>query len=445
MTATSVSSGVFSSDMTKLVQALPEPYVLMRDGDEIFPGCMLGNPELKTWSIIGSQFWGTRYDGGYMPFAAPVCPDGFRIASGDFITAADALIWRKTEKYWCPLPEIWQNLSLRNYWHTFPSTDYLQYRKHSHLMYLMASDAFICVPVEDSWRTKMLPTGHRQLYMGDIVRKHDRMICPEIPNWTLASTTVFGTQVSPELVATTRFARPVPMKWHNWYVDLRDGRGSDKMNDGLKPSKACASVNGLLRRINETQQRTGIAMYGTIWDVRGIPAHVIDVPLDAPLESAGVKAHNNVSGTPHTIHWIMQHLDLANEPLSQTALMQLAHEAMPGKHRELTAAEVCQEHDLIFTLSPGDRLPLMWQPAHARMWHSPGSRHFIFCRHHDAPAKLESPEIRLLNHGERIIRLEKILTGVVDQLEKLNQGVAALTELEQDLARNTQQQAAISP
>lgn len=431
MTAPAVPSGVFSSDMTKLVQSLPEPYLLMREGESIFPGCMLGNPELGTWSLIGAQYWGTRYDGGYYPFAAPSCPEGYRIAYGDFVTPSDALIWRKTEKYWCRIPEIWHNIHLHDYWHTFPSTDYLQYRKHSHRMYLMSSDAFICIPVEDSWRTKPLPEAHRPLYIGDVVRKNDRMISSDVATWTLTSTTVFGAQISAETMETARFARPIPAKWYNWYVDLRDGRGSDKLNDGLKPSKACASINGVLRRINEKQQQSGIPMFGVIWDVRGVPAHVLDVPLDAPLESIGVKAHTNVSGTPHTIHWIMQHLDLAGEPLSQTALMQLAHEAMPNKHRELTAAEVCQEHDLIFTLSPGDRLPLMWQPAHARLWHSPGSRHFIFCRHVDAPTRLESPEIRLLNHGERISKIEKILTGIVDQLNKLSQGVSYLTELEQ--------------
>lgn len=409
----------------------------MRDGEEIFPGCLLGNPELGTWSLIGAQYWGTRYDGGYYPFAAPSCPEGYRIAYGDFVTPSDALIWRKTEKYWCRIPEIWHNIHLHDYWHAAPSTDYLQYRKHSNRMYLMASDAFICLPIEDSWRTKTLPAGHRPLYSGDIVRKHDRMVCPETPTWTLTSPTVYGAQISAETMSSARFARPIPAKWHNWYVDLRHGRGRDNTNSGLTPSKACASIAGVLRRINETQQRTGIPMFGVIWDVRGVPAHVIDAPIDAPLESLGVKAHSNVSGTPHTIHWIMQHLDLANEPLSQTALMQLAHEAMPDKHRELTAAEVCQEHDLIFTLSPGDRLPLMWQPAHARMWHSPGARHFIFCRHTEAAAKLESPEIRLLNHGERISRIEKLLTGIATQLEQLGQSVAALTEPERGRARDT--------
>ena len=428
MSAPTMSSGVFRSDMTKLVQALPEPYLLMREGEEIFPGCMLGNPDLGTWSIIGPQYWGTRYDGGYAPFAAPACPEGFRIAHGDVITAPDALIWRKTEKYWCQMPEIWQNLHLHDYWHTQPSINYMHYRRNSKLLYLMASDAFICVPIEDSWRTKVLPESHRPLYIGDIVRKNDRMINADVPKWTLATTTVFGAQISAETMACTRFARPIPSRWHNWYVDLRDGRGRDKSNDGTKPSQACATVNGVLQKINERQQQTGIPMFGVIWDVRGIPAHVIDVPLDAPLESLGVKAHSNVSGTPHTIHWLLQHLELAGEPLSQTALLQLAHEAMPDKHRELTAAEVCQEHDLIFTLSPGDRLPMMWQPAHARLWHSPGSRHFIFCRHTDAPAKLESPEIRLLNHGERISKIEKILTGIVDQLNKLNENVTTLTD-----------------
>ncbi len=445
MPASPVSSGVFSSDMTKLVQALPEPYMLMREGEEIFPGCMLGNPELGTWSIIGPQYWGTRYDGGYAPFAAPTCPAGFRIAYGDFLTPADALIWRKTEKYWCQLPEIWQNLHLHDYWHAQPSINYMHYRRNSKLLYLMAADAFICVPTEDSWRTRILPESHRPLYIGDIVRKNDRTICADVPTWTLAQPTVFGAQISAETMESARFARPIPSRWHNWYVDLRDGRGRDKSNDGMRPSKACATVNGVLQKISERQQQTGIPMFGVIWDVRGIPAHVIDVPLDAPLESLGVKAHSNVTGTPHTIHWLLQHLDLASEPLSQTALLQLAHAAMPDKHRELTAAEVCQEHDLIFTLSPGDRLPLMWQPAHARMWHSPGSRHFIFCRHVDAPAKLESPEIRLLNHGERISKIEKILTGLVDQLNKLNENVTAMTDWAKSQAHDHQKPGQASP
>ena len=221
--------------------------------------------------------------------------------------------------------------------------------------------------------------------------------------------------------------------------------GAGGATSGVVASSSSAASTSTTAAATSSTSTGAAATSFTVVAVDQHDAAMANVPVVAHDDHGvpGNAAHTNVSGTPHTIHWIMQHLDLAGEPLSQTALMQLAHEAMPNKHRELTAAEVCQEHDLIFTLSPGDRLPLMWQPAHARMWHSPGSRHFIFCRHVDAPVKLESPEIRLLNHGERISTIEKILTGITSQLEKLSQGVSYLTELEQ--SREARSKPATSP
>lgn len=428
MTLQQTESTDFGLEMNRLMQALPKPYVLLREGEEIFPGCLMGNPELGTWALIGAQYWNTRFDGGYIPMAAPGCPEGYRVAHGNFLTVENALIWRKSEQYWCAIPDIWKNLQLYEYWHVRPAENYQRYRNQPTVLHLRSTDAFICLPVEDSWRTTILPLSHRQLHVNDVVRKHDRIICAEVPAWTVVSPAMYGTTVTAESMETSKFARPIPSKWHNWYVDLRRGRGHDSKGDGLSPRKACATVTGLLQKLNHKQQGTGIPLYGVIWDVRGVPVQVLDVPLDTPLEGMDIAVHSNVTGTPHTIQWLLQHLELAGEPMSQNALLNLAHEIMPHRYRELTAAEVCQEHDLLFSIGPGFRLPLLWQEAPARMWHSPGSRHFIFCRHEDAPTKLESPEIRLLNHSERISRIEKLLTGMSAQLKELTTVIDRQTE-----------------
>jgi hypothetical protein len=421
---------VSQEDVSSLLNSLKPPYIVMQPGDMIYPGCLVGNPSTGTWQLTGAEYWNTLIEGRYIHFAEPYCPIGFKAAYGDVVIADNARIWRKTAPYWANIPPAWRGVSLVDYWHDYPSKSASRFKHAPSTGYLLAADAIVCNPVEDSWRTKFVPDSYRELHVNEIIRKGDRSVTAAAPDWTFVAPGLYGVKTYPDMLQEVRFCRAIPSKWHNWYVDLRRGRGSNKKNKGDSISRACASVEAMLQKIQISQTITNTYEYGIIWDVSGVPVHVLDVPIDAPPERTVALQGALANCLPNSISWLIQNMRMMGENIGQSTLLTMAHEALPAKHRELSAAEVCQEHDLIFALSPGERLPLMWQPCAPRLWHQPGGRYYIFARHEDAPTLLESAEIRLLQQDDRLKKVELTVNNILTKLDGIAQYMTSLDKKE---------------
>lgn len=418
---------VSQENVTQLLKKLPKPYTVMRPGDIIYPGCLVGNPTTGEWALTTQPHWNSPVEGTWVHYAAPFCPRGFQAAHGDTVVADNALVWRKIAPYWSDIPLAWRGLHVTNLWHDYPRFAAKHVRHIAALSYLLSGDPIICNPVEDTWRTRAIPQQHRALFLNDIVRKGDKRITAETPEWSAVPHGALGTQVTTHVMENARFARPIPSIWKHWYIDTRKGRGNNKYS-GESISRACSSEKGITDKIHETLKATGVRIYGMIWDVHGLPVHVIDVPLDAPPEQNMPHNTANSGAIHHTIAWILDRVNAMGELMTQSALLSLAEEAIPAHHRLLSAAEVAQEHDMVFTLAPGDRLPLLWQPVVPRMWHQPGARYFIFARHEDAPTTLESAEIRIIQQEERLRKLEFSMTRMHEQLTQVVEMTSLVAE-----------------
>lgn len=421
-----MSGTLISQDnITQLLTTLPKPYAVMRPGDIIYPGCLMGDPATGEWVLTTQPHWESVVEGTWVHYAAPSCPRGFSPARSDTIVADNALVWRKIAPYWADIPAAWKGLSVPNLWHDYPRHSAKHVRHIAALSYLLSCDPIICNPIEDTWMTRALPERHRALFLNDVVRRGDKRINAETPEWVVAPHYAFGTQVTASVMENARFARPIPAIWKNWYIDERKGRGNNK-HSGESISKACASVKGITDKLDNTLRSTGVRIYGMVWDVHGLPVYVTDMPIDAPADA--VITHNtaNTGAVPHTIAWLLDRLNNLGEMTTHSKLVSLSEESLPAHYRVLSAAEVAQEHDIVYTMAPGERLPLMWQPTTPRMWHQPGARYFLFARHEDSPAMLESVEIRMIQQEDRIRKLEANMNGVAEQLKKLSDLVAVV-------------------
>jgi len=415
----------FPTHTHRLIDSMKAPYRLMTEGEVIFPSCYVGNTSTGTWELTTAAFWHSEaVPTAFQLFCAPSSPEDYKIVYGDQVISEDAVYWH--QGHWIPVPVCWYGLGVSKYWHSDPGSIKQTVKGNSAVYSMYRQSAMVAHPVRSTWRTLSAPPGHRHLQIGEVVRQKDlRTSAVDNNKWADVNAPVIGTTITGVTIESARFIRPIPVHWVNWYVNTRPGFGANA-NAGTSLSTALGNIIAVRKKMQEIQHNTGQPCYGIIWDTFGTALQVFDKPVNTQDMSPTIATIGD-SAVPESIRWNMEYSVYLGEPITHNGLLSLAEKDMPARHRILSAGEVSQDGDLIFTLAPGKRLPFIWQPVAPKLWYQPGLRQYIFCRHSDAVCNMDAPEVRLTFLTERVASLEQGQQDLRGQIHSLLQRLAILT------------------
>ena len=250
----------------------PEPWARIWPGETITRECILFDTEKADagWRSCGDIWVGQKAPASRYAIAQLRPPAGYRASEpADTLKARD-LAW--TDQQWVPVRDT-------------ILVDYVgrsvEYTRHA-VARQLGSEPILCTRKNpEAGRDLPVPTGHRQLWPGEPVRRGDQYVLGNQPDaaWEPVPDVVLGTRVPKELPENDyiRFCRPVSPNHQTWYVDS-SGR-EDALGGYDDPFPSLQTAKDVIRRMAD---QTGQPAYGTVLTKQGEPLLVYDLPEPEP-------------------------------------------------------------------------------------------------------------------------------------------------------------------
>lgn len=132
-----------------------------------------------------------------------------------------------------------------------------------------------------------VPAHHRLMWIGDVVRRGDKLSLQGDTRWSRVDDSLKGSPVPAPSEANQfiRYIRPVSMQASNWYVDSE--KGKPVANGG--PEDPFDNLENAQNIIEATFKQAGRSPQGVIWDSAGKPLLCYDPPEPAAHEEVGAR------------------------------------------------------------------------------------------------------------------------------------------------------------
>ncbi len=262
----------------------PEPFSQLMPGTQIEEGDTYRNPEdpADTWTKVTEVEWGAMVPDTTRSYARLIAPEGYQILPGNARIKIRDVAWRTLEPRWQTVIKDGNDFEVS-------TVDALAALYANETAYVARPDA----STPDHATIPILP-HHRDLAVGESVRRGDRMICEGMDAWETVSERLRGSEVQEPASQNkfVRYCRPVSPQAGHWYVDLREGQGTDtpweETSDFDAPgvigssTNPFASLKGAQFVIEKAAKKAGQPVFGVIWEVRGVPLFAYDIPEPPP-------------------------------------------------------------------------------------------------------------------------------------------------------------------
>lgn len=283
-----------AAPVTHVASIPPEPFSQLMPGDIVEEGDIYMDPA-GTWSEVPRTELGRKVPDNAQAYARLMAPEGYRILAGHSRIKIRDVAWRTREPRWQTVIKDGNDFDVT-------TVDNLDALYPNESVYVARPDT----ETPDHVSIPILP-HHREMTVGESVRRGDRMICAGMDIWETISERLRGSEVR-EPAASSKFARycrPISPQAGHWYVDLREGHGQDAVEDvtdeiitalgGIgSASNPFASLEVARRIIEAAAKKAGQPVFGVIWDVSGVPLFAYDLPEPPPTSPTREQMQMNV-------------------------------------------------------------------------------------------------------------------------------------------------------
>ena len=378
----------------------PEPYALVMPGNPIQASWIKrlasDDEQQSQWEPVSDSDLSHEVPERGMVFAAVSPPDGFTQVPPDHTVEVRDIVWRSKQPSW----ETWSAADLPQEDKT--SSEFAEYWRVEHNELL-----FFARPVNAAGDSGEVPgpTHHRELYVGEIVRRGDKRIHCGLDEWEEVADSVLGATIAApdEQNGQTRLCRPCSPNQQAWYVNLKAAEGAEGAEEGIGSTEnPFLSVESACKAIDAAVEGAGMAAHGVIYALTGDPLFVYDLPepgvrlgpTDAPAVSWNEGPDTEIGppddgGEPKALPG--DAVDLAiHWSLSKQEVIEAAFQECNSKFREMVPGEETKAADLWYGPFGDGYDSVMWQPCPAdKLGLDPALCDYIFARK-QAPTDLKN-------------------------------------------------------